>query len=78
MKKNSPYISKAEFEALKTGMTYEETVAIIGSECELTSQVDIAGYDTKMYIWHGESAGANANATFQNNALVSKAQIGLK
>lgn len=59
-------------------MTYEETVAIIGSEGELTSQVDIAGYDTKMYIWHGESTGANANATFQNNALVSKAQIGLK
>lgn len=78
-KKNSPKISKAEFESLKTGMTYNEVVSIIGSEGEMSSQVDVAGYDTKLYIWEGEgSIGANANVTFQNNKLVSKAQIGLK
>lgn len=77
--KNSPKISKAEFEAIKTGMTYEEVVDIIGGEGELSSQVDIAGYNTKMYMWEGEgSIGANANATFQNNSLTSKAQFGLK
>lgn len=77
--KNSPKISKTEFEEIETGMTYEEVVAIIGGEGELTSQVDIAGYDTKIYMWEGEgSIGANANATFQNNSLTSKAQIGLK
>lgn len=78
-KKNSPKISKAEFESLKTGMTYNEVVSIIGGEGELSSQVDVAGYDTKLYMWEGEgSIGANANVTFQNNKLVSKAQIGLK
>ena len=77
--KNSTKISKAEFEALETGITYEEAVAIIGGEGELSSQVDVAGYDTKMYTWKGEgSIGANANATFQNNSLTSKAQFGLK
>jgi len=45
----------------------------------LSSQVDVAGYNTKMYMWEGEgSIGANANATFQNNSLTSKAQFGLK
>ena len=60
-------------------MTYEEVISIIGGEGELSSQVDVAGYDTKMYMWEGEgSIGANANVTFQNNALTSKAQFGLK
>ena len=77
--KNSPKISMEEFEKIKTGMSYEEVVSIIGGEGELTSQVDIAGYDTKMYTWQGEGGlGANANATFQNGALTSKAQLGLK
>ncbi len=77
--KNSPKISKAEFEALKTGISYEEAVAIIGGEGELSSQVDVAGYETKMYIWKGEgSIGANANVTFQNGSLTSKAQFGLE
>lgn len=79
VEKNSPKISKAEFESIETGMTYEEVVAIIGGEGELSSQVDVAGYNTKMYVWEGEgSIGANANATFQNNSLTSKAQFGLK
>ncbi len=79
VEKNSPKISKSEFEAIQTGMTYEEVVSIIGGEGELSSQVDIAGYNTKMYMWEGEgSIGANANVTFQNNSLTSKAQFGLK
>lgn len=77
--KKSPKISKAEFEALETGITYEDAVAIIGGEGELSSQVDVAGYETKMYIWKGEGAiGANANVTFQNNSLTSKSQFGLE
>lgn len=77
--KNSPKISKEEFDALETGMTYEEVVSIIGGEGELSSQVDVAGYETKMYMWEGEgSIGANANAMFQNNSLTSKAQFGLE
>ena len=79
IEKNSPKISKAEFDSLETGMTYEEVVAIIGGEGELSSRVDVAGYDTKLYIWQGDgSIGANANITFQNNALTAKAQVGLK
>lgn len=85
--KNSPRISKKEFESLKTGMTYNEVVSIIGGEGELLSQVNIAGddeldipgYDTRIYMWEGEgSIGANANVTFQNNKLVAKAQVGLR
>lgn len=79
VKSNSPKITMAEFEALNTGITYEEAVAIIGGAGEVLSQSDIAGYNTVIYMWEGYgSLGANANVTFQNNALVAKAQIGLK
>lgn len=76
---NSAKISMEEFESLSTGITYEEAVAIIGGEGTLSSQVDVVGYDTKLYTWEGEgSFGANANATFQNGKLTSKAQFGLE
>ena len=79
VEKNSPKISKEEFEALETGITYEEAVSIIGGEGELMSQVDVPGYNTIIYSWNGEGfIGANANATFQNNKLMAKAQVGLQ
>lgn len=76
---NAPGITAAEFAALRTGMTHAEAAAIIGSAGELISESEIAGYHTVMYQWPGESGlGANANAMFQNDALVNKAQFGLE
>lgn len=79
---NKPTISMAEFEAISTGMTYEEVVEIIGSDGELLSEVYIGAgeeYKTVMYSWKGEgSIGANANITFQGGKVTAKAQIGLK
>lgn len=72
-------ITKAEFEQVQTGMSYEDVVAIVGTEGEVSSESEIGGITTKMYTWKGESGiGANANMTFQNNELKSKAQFGLK
>lgn len=62
-------------------MTYEEVVGIIGEEGELLSEVGEKGsqFYTCVYLWYGDGQiGANANILFQNNALNSKAQFGLK
>lgn len=76
---NAPEMSAAEFAALRTGMGYDEAVAIIGSPGELISESEMAGIRTQMYQWEGEgSFGANANAMFQNGKLVQKAQFGLE
>ncbi|MDR9792745.1 DUF3862 domain-containing protein [Aeribacillus pallidus] len=78
---NKPTISKAEFDAIKNGMTYEEVVKIIGSEGEVMSETGEAGTDlhTIIYSWDGEGEiGANANFTFQGGKLQNKAQFGLK
>lgn len=79
--KVDPDVSKAEFDQIQNGMTYEEVVAIIGGNGEIMSEVGEKGtsYYTVMYKYDGEKGlGANANFTFQNNKLQAKAQFGLK
>lgn len=72
-------ITAEKFNAIETGMTYDEVVNIIGSEGELSSQVDIGGdeYKTEIYVWYGAVTGSNANVTFQGGKVVAKAQLGL-
>ncbi|MGI6152499.1 MAG: hypothetical protein ACOYJB_01515 [Christensenellaceae bacterium] len=67
-------ISKAEYDQLEEGMSYEEVCAIIGGEGEALAESGTF----VMYMWPGEgSIGANANATFMDGEMISKAQYGL-
>lgn len=72
-------ITAEKFNAIESGMTYDEVVNIVGSDGELSSQVDIGGdeYKTEIYVWYGVVPGSNANVTFQGGKVVAKAQIGL-
>jgi hypothetical protein len=82
--KNKETISKEEFDAIKTGMTYDEVTKIIGGPGEVLSESGTKGgtgldIHTVMYMYKGEgSLGANSNMMFQNEKLINKAQIGLK
>lgn len=79
---NDPEMTKAEFNKLRNGMTYEEVIKIVGGEGELSSEVGAVGDDlyTAMYTFEGNSFGGNANLTFQGSPakLNMKAQFGLK
>lgn len=72
-------ITKAEFDSISTGMSYEDAIAIIGGEGELMSEVNVGdgSTDTKIYVWYGDGS-TNANLTFQGGKVVAKAQIGLE
>lgn len=76
-KKVDEGITMEKFTKLEEGMSYEEVVTILGAEGEVSSESNMAGYETVLYTWKG-SFGANMNAMFQNNKMVSKAQFGLK
>ncbi|MEG0579510.1 MAG: DUF3862 domain-containing protein [Niameybacter sp.] len=79
--KVDPNISKAEFDKIVNGMTYEEVVAIIGGNGEVMSEVGVKGdqFHTIMYTYEGEKGfGSNANFTFQAGKLQAKAQLGLQ
>ena len=69
-------MTKAEYDQIREGMTYEEVRRVIGAAGEEVSRSDIAGFTTVMYSW-SNSNGSNMNAMFQNNALMNKAQFGL-
>lgn len=78
---NKPTITKAEFDKVQNGMTYDEITAIIGGPGEMLSESGNKGdqFHTVMYTYKGEGdLGANANFTFQGEKLQNKSQIGLK
>lgn len=73
------YITKEEFLAIKPGMTYEEVANIVGSPGEIMAESGADGYKIHIIAWYGDStSGANANVTFINGKVDSKAQVGLK
>ena len=71
-------VTMANYNRLKTGMTYAQVVQILGKEGTELSRNEMAGYETVMYQWEGDSWGSNMNAMFQNGKLIQKAQFGLK
>ena len=70
-------VSRAEYNRIRSGMSYSEVADIIGDGTEI-SRSDMAGYTTEMYSWENPSGGGNMNAMFQNDELISKAQFGLE
>lgn len=73
---SSPSLTKETFDLCQTGMSYDQVVAIVGPPESTLSETDIGGIRTIMYQWKGGFV-ANANMTFQDGKLVSKAQFGL-
>lgn len=70
-------VTAAAFQQIQSGMRYEQVRAIIGAPGEEMSRMELAGTTTVMYSW-ANTDGSNMNAMFQNGALISKAQFGLK
>ena len=70
-------VTMRNFQRLETGMSYKGAAHILGQQGEEVSSNDIAGIKTIMYQWKAGSM-ANMNAMFQNDKLISKAQIGLE
>jgi hypothetical protein len=73
---STPVVTKAEFDLITEGQTYDQVVDVIGAPGEILSSNDIAGFKTVMYSW-ANSNGSNMNAMFQNGKLIQKAQFGL-
>ncbi|MBI1803975.1 MAG: hypothetical protein HY033_02835 [Ignavibacteriae bacterium] len=72
----APVVTKAKFDQITEGITYEQVTAIIGASGEMLSSSDLAGIKTVMYSWRNAN-GSNMNAMFQNSKLIQKAQFGL-
>lgn len=71
-------LSLAAYNQIQSGMSYQEVTNLLGQEGKELSRVEIPGAPTTvMYQWEKFGGLKNMNATFQDDALVSKAQFGL-
>lgn len=66
-----------KYNQIKTGMSYEEIVKIIGSEGEESNSSTAGNFEIKTYTWKGPKF-TRIFATFRNNELSAKSQTGLK
>lgn len=73
-------VTAANFSKIKTGMSYDEVVKILGTEGKVLSEDDSAGTKITMYQWYG--AGFNMIASlkivFQNDKVIDKANTGVR
>lgn len=76
---NDPLMSLSEYYKIKTGMTYEEVIKIVGSYGTESARTETQGYQIVIISWNGNGQiGANATVTFENGRVSSKAQVGLQ
>lgn len=77
-KSDAGYATMEKFNQIQNGMTYAQVQQIMGSAGEVMSDSEIAGYKTTIYVWKAKDGISNMNVTIQNDAVQSKAQVGLK
>ena len=76
--KNEEWISADEYDQIESGMSYDQVKEIVGSEGEELSTATVGDMTTTIYMWYGKDHISNANVTFQDDAVMAKAQIGLE
>lgn len=72
-----PCVTLAKYNTIKTGMSRSDVSELLGCRGEENARTELAGTTTVIVTWKNFD-GANMNATFQNDALVGKAQFGLR
>lgn len=77
---NPPTITMEEYNAISTGMTYQEVYDIVGGPGEVSSELELeSGYHTVTREWEGTGEYLSyAIVTFENGKVRSKHQSGLE
>jgi hypothetical protein len=70
-------VTLAKFHAVANDMTYDQVVAVVGSEGEQVTQPGKGKVATVIVTWKNRS-GSSMTVTFQNARVVSKSQLGLR
>lgn len=73
-------VTAAAYASISEGMSYAETVEIIGSPGEVTADATSSGVRTFSVEWRPKAASSTTlmSLVFQNDKLLSKMQFGLK
>lgn len=72
------YATMEKFNQVQTGMSYDEVVSIMGSDGELSSESEVEGYKTQIYVWYAMNGYSNMLVIIQDGVVSSKSQNGLE
>jgi hypothetical protein len=67
-------VNLAQYQGVKTGMTYAQVSALLGCDGTETAQSPAQ----TLYMWRGNDLGASLNIAVTSGKVTSKAQFGLK
>ncbi|MGH1575227.1 DUF3862 domain-containing protein [Methylobacterium sp. P31] len=71
-------VDRAEYDTLKTGMTYRQVRARLGCNGRRVSHLTVGRVRRATYSWPGRGTyDATITLTFRNDRLTDKAQLGL-
>ena len=73
----APVVTLDEFRALQPGMTYDQVSTIIGQHGETQHETQVLDVHTIELSWTNVDGGS-MTASFQNGAMTTKSQTGLK
>lgn len=66
------------YNQITPGMTYDEVKTLIGSDGSLVTDTNLGGVQSTMYMWKSADGTGMASIMFQDGAVVSSSQSGLK
>ena len=72
------YATMEKFNQIQTGMSYDDVVSSMGSEGELSSESEVEGYKTQIYVWYAMNGYSNMLVIIQDGVVSSKSQNGLE
>jgi len=77
--KSNNYLTMENFNRIETGMSYNQVVEIFdGNQGELQSSSSYEDITMSIYIWTNESGSRIVSIMFENGAVTTKSQVGLK
>ena len=72
------YATMEKFNQIQTGRSYDDVVSMMGSEGELSSESEVEGYKTQIYVWYAMNGYSNMLVIIQDGVVSSKSQNGLE
>lgn len=70
-------INYENYDAIKTGMTWKQVVAILGDEAKETVHSEYQGYVNAVYTWSAPNGIPAIIVNFSNGRVGGKSQVGL-
>jgi hypothetical protein len=74
---SAPQLTMKNYEAIVTGMSYEQVVDVVGFPGERQAKNEVRGIVLEFIVWKSPD-GSSIGATFKDGKLANKEQSGLK